>query len=160
MPDPSQISKGIDPSVLSGLFALGGVILGSLGAILKDIILRKLPVQLERVRIHDKDRIEAYKELIVFIRDIQNSSFPLAESKEADFRRIMKDKYEDKILRNLPYYNKHVIEGLDKMESNYLCLTNPDSIPEVDCSSFIDKELFEIANKISKEIKIVIKSWT
>ena len=138
MPDTGQISRGIDPGVLNGLFALGGVILGILGAILKDIVLRKLPVQLERVRIHDKDRIEAYKELIVFIRDIQNSSFPLAENKESEFRRLMKDKYEDRILRNLPYYHKDIIERLEKMESNYLCLTNPDLIFEVDCSDFID----------------------
>ena len=124
MLDAGQISKGIDPGVLNGLFALGGVILGSIGAILRDIILRKLPVQIERVRIHDKDRIEAYKELIVFIRDIQNSSFPLAEDKEADFKEIMKDRYEDKILRNMPYYHKDIIEELEKMESNYLCLTN------------------------------------
>ncbi|OGP68788.1 MAG: hypothetical protein A2W27_02200 [Deltaproteobacteria bacterium RBG_16_44_11] len=159
MLDAGQISKGIDPGVLNGLFALGGVILGSIGAILRDIILRKLPVQIERVRIHDKDRIEAYKELIVFIRDIQNSSFPLAEDKEADFKEIMKDRYEDKILRNMPYYHKDIIEELEKMESNYLCLTNRDLISEVDCSHFIEEELYQTANKISKEIKAAIKSW-
>jgi hypothetical protein len=70
MADTSQISKGINPAIVNGLFALGGVVLGSLGAILKDIVLRKLPVQLEKVRIHNKDRIEAYKDLIVFIRDL------------------------------------------------------------------------------------------
>lgn len=71
----------------------------------------------------------------------------------------MKDKYEDRILRNLPYYHKDIIERLEKMESNYLCLTNPDLIFEVDCSDFIEKELFQIASEISKEIKSAIKSW-
>lgn len=159
MSDIGQTNNGFDPATINGLFALGGVVLGSIVTILKDIILRKLPIQLEKVRIHDKNRIEAYKELIVFTKELQNSSFPLAENKKADFRKLMKARYEDKILRNLPYYNKYIIERLEKLENNYTCMTHPDLIPEVDCTEFIEKELFKTVNEMNKEIKKILKSW-
>jgi len=157
MPYISQISKSLDPAIINGLFALAGMVLGAAGAILKDIILRNQPIKLEKVRIHDKDRIEAYKELIVFTKDLQNSAFPAAESKEEDFKRIMKAKYESKILRNLPYYNKGIIEKLEKMEDCYTCLTRPELISDVDCGDFIEKELFLMTNEMNKEIKMIIK---
>ncbi len=159
MPDTGQISKGLDPAIINGLFALAGVIIGAAGAILKDIILRNLPIKLERVRIHDKDRIEAFKDLIVFVKDIQNSTFPAAEYKKDDFKRIMKTIYRDHILRNMPYYNKYIIERIEILEERYICLTSPDLIGEVDCTNFIEKELFLTVNEIDKEIKKILKSW-
>lgn len=153
-----QFFRDIDPVTKNGFFTLFGVALGAAGAMLKDIVLRNIPIKLEKIRIHDKDRIEAYKELIVFTKDLQNSTFPAAEYKEDDFKRIMKAKYESIILRNLPYYDSYIIERLEKMEDNYTCLIRPELISEVDCNGFIEKELFPMVNEINKEIKKILKS--
>jgi predicted DNA-binding protein len=61
--------------------------------------------------------------------------------------RIMKSKYGSKILRNLPYYSKDIIERLEKMEDYYTCLIRPELISDVDCSDFIEKELFKWSMK-------------
>jgi len=158
MSEVIQFFRDIDPVTKNGFFTLFGVVLGAAGAMLKDIILRNIPVKLEKIRIHDKDRIEAYKELIVFTKDLQNSTFPAAEYKRVDFKRIMKAKYESKILRNLPYYSKYIIERLEKMEDYYTCLIRTELIGDVDCNDFVEKELFEMSNEINREIKKIIKS--
>lgn len=111
---------------------------------------------IEKLRLHDKDRIEAHKRLFLFARKMSNETFPLADNKLSAFKCLMKKEYFGKIDIDSVYYPDAVIEILDKLESQYICMTRGELIPEMDekeLELFIENELFNYAKKLRKAAK-------
>ena len=105
-------------------------------------------IDLERVRVHEKDRIEAYKHLFSFAKKLQNRTFPLAEGKKKAFIEIMSNVYLSKLDRDLVYFGEDSLRVLDTLESQYVCMTDPDLIPEMNPdeeTKFLENELFQSA---------------
>ena len=155
-----NIDDQIKLAIVNGLFTLGGVLIGILLPSLKELLLIKSNRKTEVLKIHDLDRIKAYKELIHFNNLIINTTFPLAEDKLRPFLQIMENDYPKFIEMNIPYYTKEIIDLLENFQSTYICIISPDLSGEVDTKSYIEKDLFSDAQKIDKELKKVIKTWS
>lgn len=147
--------------VTTGLFTLGGAFIGLAANIFSEYLKGRKAIKLERLKIHDVEKKNAYKELIVFTKDILNNSFPMYEEKVQYFTSHMKRHYRN-ILSYYPYYTKAIIEILDEMEEQYTCLTSPDLIDIADETrkDYIEKKLYEKASALYKIIKREIREWT
>ena len=96
-----------------GWFALFGAALGLSGSIIRDVINNRGKIKLEKLKIHDKDKLEAYKKLFNFAVIITNTYHPLANNEVSDFIRIMKDRFEREIENHLLYYSPQILKILD-----------------------------------------------
>lgn len=141
------------------IFVLLGSLIGYSASIIKDIINNKYGLQKERIKLHDKEKIDAYKQLFVLIRKLSNSCYPLADNKHSAFLAIMKNYYKNKVELMYPYYSSDIMSKLDTLDSNYTCLTEPDLIPETqdEVNDFINNELFGFTKKIEDQLKKDVK---
>ena len=98
-----------------GWFALFGAALVLTGSIIREIINNRSKIKLERIRIHDKDRLEAYKHLFNLARTITNTYHPLANNEVSDFIRIMRGRFDQEIKIHLLYYSPQILKVLDKL---------------------------------------------
>ena len=108
-------------------------------------------IDLEKVRVHEKDRMEAHKKLFSFARKLQNQMFPLAEGKRKMFIEIMRKEYFGKLDADLLYFTDKSSRILGKLESQYICMTNPDLVPEMipdDEERFLEGEVFQNAQEL------------
>jgi len=93
------------------------------------------------------------------------SPFPTEAEQYAEKRRFFTsymDKHYRKILSNYPYYTKAMIEILDEMETNHICLNSPDLMDFADegKKDYLGKKLFDRARDLYKVIKSEIREWT
>lgn len=113
-------------------------------------------IKLEKVRVHERDRMEANKRLFSFVRKLQNQTFPLAEEKRRSFIEIMRKEYFGKLDGDLLYFTDDSLRVLDALESQYICMTNPDLIPEMnpnDETRFLENELFQSAQQLVDQVR-------
>jgi len=80
-----------------GWFALFGAALVIIGSIIREALNNRGKIKLEKIKIHDKDKLEAYKNLFNFARSVTNTYYPLANNEVSDFIRIMKGRFEQEI---------------------------------------------------------------
>lgn len=116
----------------------------------------KIQFSIEKLKIHDKDRIEAYKRLLAFSRKLGNEAFPLAENKRSAFVHVMKDEYLQRVELDYVYFSKDITKILDEFESRYVCMTRGELIPEMDTeeeNNFLEKKLFSMTEDLAKHAK-------
>ena len=63
-------------AVTTGLFTLGGAFVVLAANVISEYLKGRNAIKLERLKIHDVEKKNAYRELLVFTKDILNSSFP------------------------------------------------------------------------------------
>jgi hypothetical protein len=120
----------------------------------------KTHFETERMKLFDKDRTEAYKRLLRFARKLKNQTFPLAERKRNAFEKIMKQDYFDAVELDSIYFGERPVAILDELESRYVCMTDPDLIPEMDPDDerkFLDEKLYGLAEELSKEVRAIAR---
>lgn len=118
----------------------------------------KAHFEVERMKLFDKDRTEAYKRLLRFARKLRNQTFPLAERKRDAFKNIMKQDYFSALDLDSIYFGERPIKILDELESRYVCMTSADLIPEVDSNEekeFLDEKLFNLAEELYEQVREV-----
>jgi len=145
-----------DFNIINGLFALTGALIGFVSSLIKDLITNRQKITLEKVKIHERNRLEAYKRLFGFAREITSTCFPLAQDKRDTFIGTMERVYKNKIELDYPYFTLQIIEILDRFNDRYICMTDPDLIPEMDREDeekFLEKQLYDDAQKIEKLFK-------
>jgi len=143
-------------AIVTGTFTLSAAIVGFLVSVIRDAVNNKNQLRLERLRLHDKDRIEAYKRLFLFARKLANRTFPLADDKKSDFMHLMSKGYVGKLENDYLYFSSGIIKILDEMEERYICMTAPELIDEMDKDeqrSFIENSLFRLAKDLAKQVK-------
>lgn len=116
----------------------------------------KTQFSIEKLKIHDKDRIEAYKRLLAFSRKLGNETFPLAENKRAAFVHVMKNEYWQRVELDYVYFSEDTTKLLDEFESRYVCMTRGELIPEMDTeeeNNFLEKKLFSMTEDLAKRAK-------
>lgn len=137
---------------------VGGTITGAI-TLFKTFLDNRAKIRIEKLRIHDDNVIEAYKRLFVFAQRLSNETFPLAEYKFDNFRRMMANSFES-IEFDRIYFSKEINDILEEFNSAFVCMTSPDLIPETEdyVKDFIENKLFDNANKLKaltqKEAKI------
>ncbi len=108
-------------------------------------------IDLERVRVHEKERMEANRKLFMFARKLSAKTFPLAQRKEQAFLTIMRQSYFGKLEDVSLYLSDESLALLDELENQFTCMTDPDLIPEMDPgeqSKFFEQGLYDSANKL------------
>lgn len=116
----------------------------------------KHQLEIERVRLHEKDRIAAYKRLFRFARRLENGSFPLATEKRRAFLDAMRGAELQELNADALYLDKESLEILEKLEERYLCMTDGDLAPEMrpdDEETFLEEELFSSAQRLVAQAK-------
>lgn len=139
-----------------GWFALFGAALGIIGSIVREAINNRSQIKLERIKIHDKDKLEAYKTLFTFARVITKTYYPLADNEISDFIRIMKGRFEQEIKPRLLYYSPQISNILDEFDEMYFCAMNRGDLTEEtdqQLQKFIGEGFCESALKLKELIK-------
>lgn len=116
---------------------------------------------IEKLKIHDKDRIEAYKRLLAFTRKLGNETFPLAEDKKTAFINVMKNEYWQRVELDYVYFSDDTTKILDEFESRYVCMTRGELIPEMDTDEeddIFEKKLFSMTEDLAKFAKNAVKN--
>lgn len=116
----------------------------------------KTQFSIEKLKIHDKDRTEAYKRLLAFSRKLRNETFPLAENKRSAFVHIMENEYLERLELDYVYFSEDTTTILDEFESRYFCMTRGELIPEMDTeeeNDFIENKLYSMAEDLAKQAR-------
>lgn len=117
-------------------------------------------LEIERVKLFDKDRTEAYRKLLRFAHKLKNRTFPLAEDKRKEFIRIMEQDYVGSVEQELIYFDEASAKILDELESHYVCMSHPDLIPEMDQDEerrFLEDRLFVLSNELTSHVRKVMR---
>jgi hypothetical protein len=139
----------IGATVVGGFLTLFGVLLTNINQ-----------VSLEKIKLHEKDKCEAYKKLYSFVTKISNATFPLSVDKQIRFEEIMKADFSD-VQNFILYYSEDISKILEEFESAYVCMTETDLIPDTEdfVDDFIHNKVYDYADKLKKLAKRDFKKF-
>lgn len=144
--------------IINGLFTLAGVVIGAAFPFIKDLITLHENKKVEYIRLHDKDKIEAYKHLFVFSRNLLLIVLPDNENIFSEFLDYHRKQF-NKIIPNYPYFSNKIRDQLNEIDSlHQMTIVNVDWIrsPEEE----IEDKLPSIANSLNKYIIDEFKNWS
>lgn len=144
--------------ISNGIFALAGTLIGLGVSLLRDIFNNRSKIRLEKLKLHDRERIEAYKKLFVFAKRLTDYTYPAAEHKREMFEVMMKNDFRKQVEPNYIYFNEEIMEILDTFNHNYVILRDGLEIdfPGMQ-KDFYEKELYELSKKLESLVKKKIK---
>ncbi len=97
-----------------------GIIIGATIVFAKDIIVIRSMEKIEYLKLNTKEKVEAYRKLFEFSRDLYRFSFPDNPDVVNEFKEVYRK--ENRIIQmNYHYFNKKIIKILLKIESSYSC---------------------------------------
>ena len=120
----------------------------------------KRQFDIERIRLHEKDSVDAHRRLLKFARSLRNDTFPLAEDKRRALMDLMRQQYIGKLELDYVYFAGEATDVLDTLEERYVCMTRGVLIPEmdpVDENEFLEHKLFQLADSLAKYVKKTMK---
>lgn len=137
--------------------ALIGVIVGAAISILKDWISARRAEKLERIKLHDTQRIKAYQIAYKFSSNLRMSLKDKTQARDLAFlNNCASGLYA--VIENLPYYSKRVRSSLIELESVVEYVMN--NIMERDTNSdLIDEKVKPISVRLNNEILCDFKVW-
>lgn len=147
----------LNPLIVNGVFTLAGVIIGSAFPFIKELITLQVNKKMEFIRLHDKEKIEAYKELFVFVRNLSVITLPDNENIFSEYLDYYK-KQNVKVIPNYPYFSKKIRDQLNELEALYqMTIINVEWItsPEKE----IEDKLPGITNILQKIVEDEFKNW-
>ena len=121
----------------------------------------KLKLDIERIRLHEKDKLEAYKRLFKFAHDLRNNTFPLADGKRPAFISLMQSHYVGKLQLDFIYFPDDIAKILDTLEEHFICMTRVELVPEMDLKDeeeFVERELSKLADLLANHVKKAISA--
>ncbi len=127
-----------------GLGILGTILGGAIGLI-NTYLTNRGNVRLEKLKMHERDRIEAYKNLLHFSKHIFCDP---TNDMSKDFLRVMKTDFYEKIFPNYLYYPKKIRDLLTELKNQYDCWGHPDFFDKDDADKFLRSRLNTIANEL------------
>jgi len=95
-----------------------GTILGGAIGLINTYLTNRGNVQLEKLKMHEGGRIEAYKNLLHFSESIFGDP---TDDMSRGFLLVMKDNFYEKIFPNYLYYPKKIRELLTELKNQYDC---------------------------------------
>lgn len=139
----------------SGLSIFLAYVAGAALPLIKDWLNNRHQFRIERLKLHDSARVEAYKRVALFAGKISGSVFPLAEDKQSAFNRIMRKHYLGQIEQDYIYFNSRIQGILDEFEEQYVCMNRLELIPETEAEreQFLEKRAFDLAQSLRQEAR-------
>jgi len=147
----------IDNTIIAaGLGALGGGIFTLFATWLKS----RFDLKSIKTELHNKDSLEAHKEVFMLAQKICNSCFPLSERKRSYFIALMESYYINRIEKNYIYFSSSITEILDRFNDMYQCIRRYE-LQDLngDVEEFLEKELFDEATRLSNIIRKECKEY-
>jgi hypothetical protein len=113
---------------------------------------RQVDTSLENIRIHDRERTEAFKRLYAFAKNIRNETFPLAEDREAAFNRAMDTLYWSKLQMDQIYFPDRAERILDTYAEMHVCMRRQElsDVTANETDVFLEREAFELAGELAQ----------
>ncbi len=140
----------IDKNIIFGFFTLLGVFIGG-------VITSFTQKNLEIIKLHDKDKINAYKKLLIFVEGLEGITWPDNASVYSDFiYNCRKELYS--FIEYYPYFSKKVIYLMEEIKSLYN-MTKRDLQFITPPQEAIKKELPKVANRLYQQIITDFKKW-
>lgn len=126
----------------------------SLGAVLiKEILSSRTQISIERLKLHERDWLDAYKKLYSFVVHAGYMLFPLNEPR-SDFIAIMKGhSFTKEVKPNMLLFTVEIREMLRELESQYVCLDDPDLNPPIAFEDFIKTRVSKLLEALLEAIE-------
>ncbi|MDA3807233.1 MAG: hypothetical protein PF440_04885 [Thiomicrorhabdus sp.] len=134
-----------------------GVITGAAIPLLKDWLSARRTEKLERIKLHDTQKIKAYQIAYKFSSTLRMSLKDKSQAKDLAFlNNCASELYT--VIENLPYYSKRVRSSLIELESVMENVMN--NIMEKDANSdLINEKVNPISDRLRNEILCDFKVW-
>lgn len=142
--------------------SLLSVITGSLLIIianqLREKSRRKSEIKLEKLKIYDEKRFQAYLDLYEFISKAYSLYYP-PDNPRRDFIGLMKKYFFIKVKVNYPYFKNEIREKIKTLENQYDCLGEPDFVPQIPFEKFYKSEYLKILNELNQIVEKTFDEW-
>lgn len=134
-----------------------GVLVGAAIPLLKDWLSSRRAEKLERIKLHDTQRIKAYQTAYKFSSTLRMSLKDKTQAKDLAFLNgCAADLYS--VIENLPYYSKSVRSSLIELEGAMEHVMN--NIRDKDANSdFIIEKVNPVSERLRNEILCDFKVW-
>jgi len=134
-----------------------GVLIGAAIPLFKDWLSARRAVKLERIKLHDIQKINAYQIAYKFSSTLRMSLKDKTQAKDlAFFNGCASELYE--VIENLPYYSKNLRVSLIELEGVMEHVMN--NIMEKDANSdLVTDKVSPISEQLRNEILIDYKIW-
>jgi hypothetical protein len=139
--DSFDVNKTIYSLIGMGI----GTILGGGIALINTYLTNRANIRLEKLKMHEGPRIEAYKNLLHFSERIFGDP---TDDMSTGFLLTMKADFYKKIFPNYLYYPKKIRELLDELKNQYDCWGHPDFFDEKEADKFLGR-----LNTIARELQ-------
>ena len=119
---------------------------------------RTTQLKIERLKIYDEKRFQAYLELYGFVSKAYFFYYPPDNARE-DFIHLMKRHFFTKVKINYPYFKNDIREKIKMLENQYYCLGEPDFIPQIPFEEFYRSEYLKILNELNQTVEKTFDEW-
>lgn len=144
------------------LISLFSVIIGSILTIFanhwKEKSSRKTQIKLEKIRMYDEKKFQAYIDLYEFISNAYSFYWPPSDPKR-DFIALMKKYFFTKVKINYPYFKKEIREKIRILENQYDCIGDSDLNPPIPFEKFFRSEYLSILNELNETVERSFDQW-
>jgi len=145
-----------------GIFSIGSAIVGSFSAIISNYILesskRKTQLKLEKIKIYDKKKFQAYIKLYDFI-SLAYSYYWHSDNQRQSFVSLMKTHFFVSVKKYYPYFKPDIRDKLKILENQYICLGDMDLSPPKNFDKFIRNDYIKILNELNIIIEKSFDNW-
>lgn len=142
----------------TGAFSIISAVVTIIAIYLKEILNRKTNIKIEKLKIYDEKKFNAYLELYEFVSIAFSYYWPPDEPRK-DFIALMKKHFFPKVKKNYPYIEKELREKFKELESQYFSLGDPDLTPNIPFEKFIKNYYIRLLNEISVDIELIFDKW-
>jgi hypothetical protein len=97
----------------TGFFGVAGSLSTLCGMFIKELLAGKYQMKIERLRMHEKESLDAYKKLYGFISHAEDRLFP-PDDPRCDFIEVMKNSYAKEVKPNMLFFTHEIIDILFK----------------------------------------------
>lgn len=134
-----------------------GVVVGAAIPLLKDWLSSRRAEKLERIKLHDTQKIRAYQMAYKFSSTLRMSLRDITQAKDLAFiNSCAAELYS--VIENLPFYSKSVRSSLIELESVMEHVLN--NIQDKDANSdLIVEKVYPISERLRNEILCDFKVW-
>jgi hypothetical protein len=145
-----------------GIFSILSAITGSVLTIIanhwEEKSRRTTQIKIEKIRIYDERKFNAYLEVNEFISKAYSFYDPEDDPRDG-FTLLMKKYFFKNVKQNYPFMNPEIREKIKTLESQYICLGNSFLSPQIPFDQFFRTEYLKILNELNKTIEKVFDDW-
>ena len=145
-------------SLLALLAALVGSLITLAGIFMREKLARTSSLRVERLKLYDKERFEAYKTLYEFVAKAYALYWP-PDDPASDFKSVMKDLYFKHVKTHFPYFEASIREKLGVLEGQYQALFDPSLAPKYSPDEFFGGVYLDLLNQINAAIEKRFEAW-